>query len=122
MRRRARALAQAEQELLSARMTKARDNLTLQLKAVHKARGALEEAEAKLRNVKLWIRDYDATLEPLAKALNSLRTYLDHDLPHSIAWLAEAGKIMDAYRDAGAPPQPVPAAAQQETLNPQEPS
>jgi len=38
MRRRARALAQAEQELLSARMTKALDNLSAQQAAVHKAR------------------------------------------------------------------------------------
>ena len=46
-RRRARALQQAEQELLSARMTKALDNLSAQQAAVHKAKRALEEAQEK---------------------------------------------------------------------------
>src|SRR5271156_444815 len=48
-RRRARTLAQAEQELLSARMTKALDNLSAQQVAVNKARHALEEGSAKVR-------------------------------------------------------------------------
>jgi len=87
-RRRARALAQAEQELLSARMTKALDNLSAQQLAVHKARRALEEAQEKVRKVKLWTRDFDGTVEPMAKGLNSLRGYLDHDLPQGIAYLA----------------------------------
>src|SRR5438874_5187947 len=80
VRRRAKALAQAEQELLSARMIKLLDNLSAQPAAVHKAKRALEEAEQKLRNVKLWTRDYDSTMEPLAKSLNSLREYLAQDM------------------------------------------
>jgi len=97
MRRRARALAQAEQELLSARMTKALDNHSAQQAAVHKARHALEEAQDKMRKIKLWVRDYDGTVEPLAKGLNSLRGYLDHDVPRGIAFLTEVEKIMEAY-------------------------
>ena len=99
-RRHARALAQAEQELLSARMTKALDNLSAQQLAVHKARRALEEALEKVRKVKLWTRDFDGTVEPMAKGLNSLRGYLDHDLPRGIAYLAEAQKIMESYTEA----------------------
>ena len=99
-RRRARALAQAEQELLSARMTKAIDNLTAQQAAVHKAKHALEEAQEKLRKIKVWTRDFDSIVEPMARGLNSLRTYLDHDLPHAIAYLVEVQKIMDAYTEA----------------------
>ncbi len=72
-RRRARALAQAEQELLSARMTKALDNLSAQQAAVNKARHALEEAAEKVRRIKLWMRDFDGMVEPLVKGLNSLR-------------------------------------------------
>ena len=102
-RRRARALAQAEQELLSARMTKALDNLSAQQLAVNKARRALEEAAEKLRKVKLWIRDFDATVEPMAKGLNSLRGYLDHDMPQGIAYLAEVEKIMDSYTEVMKP-------------------
>jgi hypothetical protein len=105
-RRRAVALAQAEQELLSARMTKALDNLSAQQAAVHKARRALEEAAEKVRKVKLWMRDFDGTVEPLAKGLNSLRAYLDHDLPQAIAYLTEARRIMDSYMEASRPAKP----------------
>jgi len=104
-RRRARLLAQAEQELLSARMTKALDNLSAQQMTVKKARAALEEAAEKVRTVKLWIRDFDATLEPMAKALNSLRTSLDQDLPLGIAHLAEIEKIIESYSEAPPPAQ-----------------
>ena len=99
-RRHARALAQAEQELLSARMTKALDNLSAQQLAVHKTRRALEEAQEKVRKVKLWTRDFDGAVEPMAKGLNSLRGYLDHDLPRGIAYLAEVQKIMESYTEA----------------------
>jgi len=67
--------------------------------AVNKARRALEEAEAKMRKVKLWMRDFDASVEPLAKGLNSLRAYLDHDLPQGIAYLVEIQKIMEGYME-----------------------
>ena len=103
IRRRARVLAQAEQELLSARMTKAADNLTLQQMAVHKAKRAVEEAEAKMRKVKLWMRDFDASVEPLVKGLNSLRGFLDHDLPQGIAYLSEVQKIMEGYMEVHKP-------------------
>lgn len=96
-RRRARTLAQAEQELLSARMIKALDNLAVQQQAVRKARVALEEAQDKVRKIKLWMRDFDGTVEPMAKGLNSLRGYLDHDLPQGIAYLTEVEKIMEGY-------------------------
>jgi hypothetical protein len=106
VRRRARNLAQAEQELLSARMAKALDNLTVQQMAVHKARRALEEAQEKLRKVKLWMRDFDGMVEPLAKGLNSLRGYLDHDMPQGIAYLSEMQKIMESYTEMRKPAAP----------------
>jgi DNA repair exonuclease SbcCD ATPase subunit len=111
VRRRARNLAQAEQELLSARMTKALDNLSAQQQAVNKARHAFEEASEKLRKVKLWMRDFDGTVEPMAKALNSLRGYLDHDMPRAIGYLTEVQKIMDSYMEAPRQPASAPADA-----------
>jgi chromosome segregation ATPase len=105
-RRRARTLAQAEQELLSARMIKALDNLSTQQQAVNKARHALEEAAEKVRKIKLWMRDFDGMVEPMAKGLNSLRGYLDHDLPQGIAFLTEVEKIMESYTEAPAPAAP----------------
>jgi trehalose-6-phosphatase len=103
VRRRARDLAQAEQEMLSARMTKALDNLSSQQQAVNKARRALEEAQEKMRRIKLWMRDFDGTLDPLAKGLNSLRGYLDHDMPQAIAYLGEIQKIMEGYMEKNKP-------------------
>ena len=118
MRRRARVLQQVEQELVSARMSKALDNLAAQQAAVHKAKRALEEAQDKMRKVKLWIRDFDGLVEPMSKGLNSLRGYLDHELPQGIAYLAEVQKIMESYLEsskpvtakaAPAPAAPIPA-------------
>jgi hypothetical protein len=109
LRRRARILAQAEQELLSARMIRAHDNLTVQQAAVRKARAAHDEAQQKMRNVKLWTRDFDGTVEPLAKGLNSLRGFLDHDLPQGVAFLAEVQKIIESYLET---PRPATAAPQ----------
>jgi hypothetical protein len=109
VRRRARNLAQAEQELLSARMAKALDNLTVQQMAVRRARQALEEAQDKMRKIKLWIRDFDGAVEPLAKGLNSLRGFLDHDMPQGIAYLSEIQKIMESYTEMQKPAAPVPA-------------
>jgi chromosome segregation ATPase len=97
VRKRQRVLAQAEQEMLSARMTKAADNLTLQQMAVRKAKTAVEEAADKLRKVKIWMRDFDSTVEPLAKGLSSLRTTLDHDMPKAIAYLVEIRNLMEEY-------------------------
>jgi len=103
VRRRARDLAQAEQEMLSARMTKALDNLSTQQQAVNKARRALEEAQEKMRRIKVWMRDFDGTLDPLARGLNSLRGYLDHDMPQAIAYLNEIQKIMEGYLEKNKP-------------------
>lgn len=103
VRRRARDLAQAEQEMMSARMTKALDNLSAQQQAVNKARRSLEEAQDKMRKIKLWIRDFDGTVDPLARGLNSLRGYLDHDMPQAIAYLSEVEKIMEGYLEVRKP-------------------
>jgi hypothetical protein len=92
-------------------MAKALDNLATQQAAVHKAKQALDEAQDKMRKVKLWIRDFDGQVEPMAKGLNALRAYLDHELPQGIAYLAEVQKIMQAYLESGKPPKPAPTAA-----------
>lgn len=95
--RRARVLAQAEQELLSAKLVKLLDNLNVQQAAVRKAKHALEEAEGKLRHVKRWSRDFDSATEALAKNLDSFRSVLVHDLPKGMAYLSEAQKALESY-------------------------
>jgi len=106
VRQRHKALGQAEQELLSAKLSGLRDNLAVQQAAVRKARAALDEAEGKLRNVKRWNRDFDSAADPLVKRLEGLRSYLDFELPEAIAFLVQAQRTLDAYLEA-----PPPAAA-----------
>lgn len=109
VRRRSRALAQAEQELLSAKMVGLLDNLALQQLAVRRARAACEEAAQKLRNVKRWARDFDSATGPLAKILDSFRGVLAHDFPRGISFLLQAQKTLESYGETAAPPAPARA-------------
>ena len=109
VRQRHKVLGQAEQELLGAKLSGLRDNLAVQQAAVRKARAALDEAEGKLRNVKRWNRDFESAAGPLVKRLESLRQYLDFELPDAIAFLVQAQRTLDAYMEAP-PPAAAPAA------------
>lgn len=104
IRMRQKKLDQAQQELMSARMSEFIDNPTVQQMAVRKARAALEEAQAKLDRTKAWGRDYDRTIDPLARKTDSLRDYLDNDLTKAVAYLVEIQKILQAYNETPAPP------------------
>jgi hypothetical protein len=107
VRRRQKVLAQAEQELLSAKLSGLRDNLVIQQNAVRKAKAALVEAEEKLRCVKRWNRDFDSAADPLAKRLEGLRQYLDFELPNGITFLVQAQRALDAYTSTP-PPEAAP--------------
>ncbi|OYW26212.1 MAG: hypothetical protein B7Z47_07860 [Chthoniobacter sp. 12-60-6] len=72
IRMRQKKLDQAQQELISARNSEFNDNPTVQQMAVRKARAALEEAQAKLDRTKAWGRDFDRTIDPLARKADSL--------------------------------------------------
>src|SRR5438045_9526834 len=74
VRRRTKALEQAQQALSSARMSNLREASTTEQMAVRKARAALEEAEAKLKLLKYWKREFDSRVEPLVKQLEKLHT------------------------------------------------
>jgi hypothetical protein len=110
LRRRSRALELAEQELFSAKLSGLRDNLNAPQTAVRRAKAAVEEAEEKLRNVKLWTRNFDHCADPLIKRLESFRQVLDHDMPKAISYLLQAQKTLEEYSDrtlsapASAPP------------------
>lgn len=103
IRKRRRLLDQAEQELLSAKLSSLRDNISAQQNAVRKAREALDHAEKKLRAVKKWARDFDSDAEPLVKRIDSLRHVLDFDLPKALAYLVQAQKTLEAYTETAAP-------------------
>lgn len=92
-------LDQAQQELMSARLSEFVDSPTVQQMAVRKAKAALEEAQAKLERTKGWARDYDRMVDPLARKLDSLRDYIENDLSLAVAYLVEIQKIIDAYNE-----------------------
>ncbi len=114
VRQRQKKLDQAEQELLSAKLSGLRDNLVLQQNAVRKAKEALVEAEKKLRAVKRWARDFDNAADPLLKRLEGLRQYLDFELPEAIAYLVRAQQTLEAYTE-GPAPEAAPVAPPAET-------
>ena len=107
VRKRQKILGQAEQELLSAKLSGLRDNLAVQQNAVRKAKAALVEGEEKLRNVKRWNRDFESASAPMLKRLEGLRQYLDFELPDAIAYLVQAQRTLDAYTEAP-PPEAAP--------------
>ena len=99
VRRRAKILETARQELFSAGIANLRETSAAEILAVRKAEHALEEAENKLRLVKKWDRELDSRLAPLAKQLEKLQTVLANDLPMGTAYLTQAIQTLDAYAD-----------------------
>jgi len=99
VRRRAKALEQAEAALSSARMSNLRDARNTEQMAVRKAKQALEEAEAKLKVLKYWTREFDSRVQPLVKQLEKLHTLLSNDMLQASAFLANAVETLSAYAD-----------------------
>jgi chromosome segregation ATPase len=112
LRKRNRALDAAEQELLAAKLSALRDNVKAQQDAVRKCKAAVAEGEEKLRNTKIWTRDFSHEVDPLARRLEGLRHYLDHDLPKAIAYLVQAQGTLAGYAEVSSTPAaaPLPAA------------
>ncbi len=96
-RKRTRALERAEAELLSASYSEFNESMHIQKAAVRKAKLALQEAEEKLRAIKVWTRNFDGTFDPMVKRLDTLRQYLEHDMPKAVAYLTEIIKALESY-------------------------
>jgi len=112
VRRRTRALEQAEQELYSARLSDMRRDKSAQQMAVNKARRALEEAQEKLALIKRWRQAYDARVEALAKQLEGLQDALARQMPKGIVSLSNTVRHLQDY--AQVVPAAKPAAATEE--------
>ena len=69
----------------------------------------MEEAEAKLRTIKQWNREFDNRVEPLVKQTEKLHTVLANDMIKAVAYLTEAIKTLTAYSET-APPASVASA------------
>lgn len=106
IRRRMKVLEAAQQALFSARLSNLRETTDAETMAVQRAKRAVEEAEAKLRKVKQWSREFESQIEPLAKQLDHLRNLLAIDMPHGAAYLAGAIKSLAEYAGITAGPEP----------------
>jgi vacuolar-type H+-ATPase subunit I/STV1 len=103
IKRRRRKLDEAQQELFSAKLATFTSATTLQEAAVIKARRSMYEAEEKLRALKHWSRNFDSTVDPLARKLENLRQFLGHDMPRAVAYLTQTQKTLEAYAEVAAP-------------------
>jgi vacuolar-type H+-ATPase subunit I/STV1 len=99
LKRRTRVMQQTEQELITARFSTMRATTTMQEVAVRKAKQAVKEAEEKIQKVKAWSRNFDAAVDPSLKKIETLRSYLDHDIPKAIAWISQLQRALSAYTD-----------------------
>ena len=97
IRHRRKTLEQAQAALLSARLSALREGITTEQMAVNRAKRLVEEAEEKLRRVKLWSREFDTMVAPSLKKLESLRSILSNDTPQAVAYLARTVRTLDAY-------------------------
>jgi len=104
LRRRTKALQQAQQELTSVQLASHQESALLaRHAAVNKAQRAVSEAEERIRKVKTWSQNFDNRADPIVKRLESLRQVLDQDMPKAISYLAGAQRTLEAYADTPAP-------------------
>ena len=103
VRRRSRALEEAQQALFSARLSTLKTECSAEQLLVHRAKRALEDAEGKLRLVKHWCRDFDNRIQPLLKQTEKLHSVLSNDLTLAAAFLAQAVSTLADYAQAKPP-------------------
>jgi hypothetical protein len=97
MRRRRRDFDEAQQALFSSKLSNFRETSAAEQMAVHRAKRALEAAEAKLKVVKQWDRVFDNRVGPLVKQMEKLHTVLAHDMVQAVAFLTQVIQTLEAY-------------------------
>lgn len=126
LKRRRRAVEEAEQAVFSARIANLREVSTAETAAVMRARRALAEAEDKMRAVKKWLRDFDNRVDPLVKQLEQVQTMLGNTTPRAVAHLAALVKTLDAYTNVStagfAEPGPASQSSPTDEVKPEAPS
>jgi hypothetical protein len=103
VRKRAKALEQAQSALFSSRISNLREESAAEQQAFHRARRALDEAEAKLRVLKRWTREFDGQVQPLVKQMEKLHSVLSNDMVQAVAYLTQMLRTLDAYTGLTAP-------------------
>ena len=98
-RRRRKLLEQAEAELYNARMSTLQEAPVRLKLAVRRAKESIAEAEQKIRIVKMWSREFDSRVMPLAKKIENLQAHLDHEMPNAVASLNQILDTLAAYAE-----------------------
>jgi hypothetical protein len=104
VRRRTRALEEAQAALFSARLSNLRDARSSEQMAVERAKRALVEAEEKLKLVKRWALEFDQRAQVLVKELEHVRSIIANELPRGAAHLAQIVRRVEAYADVAKAP------------------
>lgn len=108
VRQRTRELAQAEQELLTARLSEMPEAIKARQMSVNKAKLNLRGAEDGLARTKQWIRQYETQVQSHARVVTQLRHSLAHDMGKAVVFLEEAATTLAAYAEMS-PPAPSPS-------------
>ncbi len=103
VRRRTRVLQEAQAALFSARLSKISQARSVEQMAVHRAKRALDEAQAKLQTLKQWNREFENRAQPLVKQTEKLQTVLANDMVKAVAYLTDAIQTLQAYASIPAP-------------------
>lgn len=124
VKKRQRVFEQAQQTLFAAKLSNNNEATSTAQFNYHRARRALDDAQERVRKVKIWIKKYDGLVEPWIRQMEKLHSVLSHDLPLSVAHLSEMINLLAAYAERNAPaggnPPPV-AADGPSSLPPTEP-
>lgn len=94
---------EAKQALYNVELSNLRATSAAEQMAVRRAKTALDEALEKLERVKKWNREFDSRIEPVARRLDRLDTFLSKSLPEAIARLDRMIQSLEAYRDMSVP-------------------
>lgn len=97
LKRRAKKLEAAQQELFSSRISSLEPSTLDRQMAVRKAKASLDEAMEKLQVLKKWNRVFDSDVEPLGRQLDKVRGVLSSDMVEAVAFLTQAVKALDEY-------------------------
>ena len=112
-------LQERQQELFSAQLGNLKHNIQAELVAVRRAKQALEEAEAKVKTIKRWLRDYPIEVEPHARHADLLHHTLVSDMGKAVVLLSQTVEALHEYAAVKAPTvEAAPPAPAPETLRP----
>jgi len=112
LRLRGRRLEEAKQELFNAKLSQFQESTALHVMTVQRTQRAVEDAEHHLGSLKKWDRELENRAAPLMKQTEQLQGFLASDMGRAVAYLDQALRALDAYRDVASPrtENPAPAA------------